>query len=135
MQFTKLVAIALAALLLTAGVAAALPGDVPGHANADDHEQASDHADVDEQRNETASNESTESSDAGPPGDRSEHAQGPPTDMPDPVPDFVAEIHAVIADYLAGDIDGNPGDAVSDVANEPPEPADDGSDAPSTHYR
>lgn len=43
------------------------------------------------------------------------HQAGPPDDLPGPVPDFVAEIHAQIRAFLDGGLD-NLGAAVSDIA-------------------
>lgn len=47
--------------------------------------------------------------DEGPPGDA-----GPPVDLPDPVPDFVSDIHGAIGDFIDGSID-HLGSVVSDL--------------------
>jgi len=47
--------------------------------------------------------------DAGPGSDA-----GPPEDMPEPVPEFVSDVHATISDFLSGGVE-NLGEAVSDL--------------------
>lgn len=42
---------------------------------------------------------------------------GPPSDLPDPVPDFVEDILGSISDFLSG-ILGAVGDAISGIATE-----------------
>lgn len=98
MKLSTLIPIALVALLVTAGAAAAMPGNAPDHAGANDHEQASDHAPDD----------TADDGDAG-----NAHAQGPPEDLPEQVPDFVRQIHDAIRQFLSGGLDGILGDAVS----------------------
>jgi hypothetical protein len=39
---------------------------------------------------------------------------GPPDDLPEPVPDFVSDVHGAIGDFLGGAVDSL-GDAVSGV--------------------
>lgn len=41
---------------------------------------------------------------------------GPPSELPEVVPDFVGEIHSIISDFLAGGVT-EVGNAVSDVAS------------------
>ena len=64
--------------------------------------------------------------DAGESGDA-----GPPDDLPDPVPDFVSDVHGAISDFLSGGIDAL-GDVVSDLTpggDDTPDAADEnGSD-------
>ncbi len=63
--------------------------------------------------------------DAGPSGDA-----GPPDDLPDPVPDFVSDIHGAISDFISGSIDSL-GDVVSGLTpggDEAPDAAENGSD-------
>lgn len=133
MKLSKLAAIALAALLVTAGAAAATPGNGPDHAGADEHEQASDNqpddaddeqeddaAAADENATSGAENADEHAAAMGANGavesnQRADQAQGPPSDMPEQVPDHVMEIHRLIADFLMGDLDGNLGVSVSDV--------------------
>lgn len=42
--------------------------------------------------------------------------QGPPAELPDPVPEFVGEIHAAIGDFLGGGAE-TLGDIVSGIAS------------------
>lgn len=44
-------------------------------------------------------------------------AVGPPTDLPDPVPEFVTDVLDAIRSFLTGDGNGAPGPAVSDAAD------------------
>ena len=150
MNVHKLIAVALVALLITAGAAAATPGASPtndGTQTADEHqpdEAGDDAADADEtdaDENETdvedaaaAEAEDDESE------ERDENAsEAPPTDMPEPVPDHVSTIHELIRDKLNGDLgnttlgeaisdvvgsDGNEAESRSDSAGEPSENAD-----------
>ena len=128
MNLHKLAAIALAALLLTAGAAMATPGDAPDHSNSDASDAANEHADEHaDERDQNASaaeddevddeemseNESAEVRDA------NAADAGPPQDMPEQVPDHVSQIHDLIRQFLNGDGDGSLGDQISDVtANE-----------------
>ncbi len=88
MKLRTIATLAVLTLLIASGAAMAAPVDTPN--DAPDEPNASDQpapADVD----------------------------GPPTDLPDAVPDFVAEIHDLIRQFLGGDLDGSLGDAVSNV--------------------
>lgn len=124
MNLSKLAAIALAALLVTAGAAAATPGNAPDHSGADEHEQASEHqpdttdnstnADENATRVDEDAADMRENSEASS-NQRADAAQGPPTDMPGQVPDHVVEIHRLILNFLSGDLDGPLGPSVSDV--------------------
>lgn len=129
MKLHKLASIGLAALLLTAGAAMAMPGDAPDHSNSDASDAADEHADerdenataaedddVDADETEEAEMSENESAE-----DRDANAAdaGPPTDMPEQVPDHVSQIHDLIRQFLNGDGDGSLGDQISDVtANE-----------------
>lgn len=68
MQVSKLAAVALAALLVTAGAAVAAPGDAPANEHADDHEEATAH---DDDHEEAAADGDTHGQDA---ENASEHA-------------------------------------------------------------
>lgn len=121
MKLRTIAAVALAALLVSAGAAAAMPGNAPDHA-AD--EQASDHTD-DGAANETATDSDER---AGPPADAAADAdrRGPPADLPGPVPDHVATIHDLFRSFLGGDMSGSElGSAVGDATPDN-ESADDG---------
>ena len=121
MRLKQLAALALSALLLTAGVGAvaAQSGNAPADAQADeqpdDAERGDEHTDnasaPDEDRAErpdAAANGSENAGDA-PAG------QGPPTDMPEQVPDHVVRIHEMIDAFLSGDLDGALGPQIADV--------------------
>ncbi|AGN01869.1 hypothetical protein L593_09620 [Salinarchaeum sp. Harcht-Bsk1] len=125
----KLLAVALAATLLVGGVAAsgaAMPQDV---SPANDHAQNDSSADADvpdnsteydgndsaaEHGNDSAAEHRNGSApaDAGPDGE-----QGPPTDMPEQVPDHVVQIHQTINDFLTGEVD-DLGAAISDIVGD-----------------
>ena len=146
MKLEKIAALALAALLVTAGAAAAMPGNAPDGSGADEHEQASDHrpddadharedngTDVGERVGALAANESDDDNaterdaehaanarrniDAAS-SQRAEDVRGLPVDMPEQVPDHVTAIHQLIVDFLSGDLDGELGASVSDVTPE-----------------
>jgi len=126
---TTLVAVAFAALLVTAGTVAAAPGNAPVDVGADD--QYDDHAEDAEDGNaDDAANDSADGQPADAPvsdgadgaADSADSAdesaadtdrRGPPADLPGPVPDHVAEIHDAIGSFLTGDLGGSLGDAVS----------------------
>ena len=137
MRLKQLAALALSALLLTAGVGAvaAQSGNAPADAQADeqpdDAERGDEHTDNASapdgdraERPDAAANGSENAGDA-PAG------QGPPTDMPEQVPDHAVRIHEMIDAFLSGDLDGALGPQIADVtpddgnAGEAPE---DGSD-------
>lgn len=122
MNAHKLIAIALAALLVFAGGAAALPGQAsdaaednqPDDPGADASEQADENAtddDAAENVTETAENE-TEEEDAR----EGNAAAGPPTDMPERAPDHVTQIHDLVRSKLDGALTGQElGTAISDL--------------------
>ena len=122
MNLTKLTAIALAVLTLTAGAAAAMPGNAPDQAGSNTAEQASDHGQHDEAAdgNETAvdAEESADEADADD-ADRHRNAnrerRGPPVELPNQVPEHVTQIHDLIRQFLNGDLDASPGRAISGV--------------------
>ncbi|ELZ91010.1 hypothetical protein [Haloferax sulfurifontis] len=43
--------------------------------------------------------------------------QGPPGELPDPVPEFVLDVHRIVSDFLTGALDGSLGDSLSDRAD------------------
>lgn len=121
-MFRTLSVAALAALLVVAGAAAALPGAAPGGHGG----PTTDGAPTDGQ-NATGANASSNATDrAGanatggpanaPAGGPSDRAAGPPADLPGPVPDFVSEIHGLVGDLLDGTLSGpDLGAAISDL--------------------
>jgi len=114
MNATKIIAAAFAALLLSAGTVAALPGQAADagtdHANehADDAMQASEDANESETKSNASENKPAAAADAA-------ERRGPPTDMPEQVPDHVVQIHETINQFLDGDLDGSLGEAISDL--------------------
>jgi len=82
MKRTTLLAVALAALLAVTGAAAATPGST-APADTDSEPAATD-----------ATDRSGAAGQAGPPGD-----------LPDPVPDFVSDIHGLVQQFLDGTLD------------------------------
>jgi len=124
MNVKQLAATLLAGLIVTAGAAgavAAAPGngvapddtgpneDANATADAaeDDPMNASDDAEDDESMNDSAD----AAEDA---ADAADERRGPPTDMPEQVPDHVVEIHELINGHLEGAI-SDLGGAISDV--------------------
>jgi len=140
MNARTLLAVAVAASVLLAGMAAAgaaTPAE-PANDNAPDEadrggdastadDADSDAADADEnatERDETAAH-------AGPPsdvpaadGNATEATQGPPSELPGQVPDHVTEIHDTVSSFLNGDVD-HLGDALGGVLGDDGEQAAD----------
>jgi hypothetical protein len=139
MTLTKIAGVVLAVLLVTTGMAAALPGNAPADSQtgqADDKDDDAAEAAPDE-RADDAANESTDdqaddtATDRGPAiaatvtdadsGAADEarganvSAQGPPVDLPARVPDFVSDVHQQIRDYKVGDVTGDLGAMISDL--------------------
>lgn len=117
MRFHKSIALMLAALMLAAGAAAAMPGNAPSDAGnatdaddgaADDEAAAADDAEMNETDEDTVDEARA---------DDANDARGPPADMPEQVPDHVSTIHDVVRQFLDDDLDGSLGESVSDVAN------------------
>lgn len=139
MKRTTFAVIAVIALVLTAGAAAAMPGSAPDDAAADDaQDQNSDSADSasangddtrDEKAEEASDNRSEDAWDddrAAAADDaranatsgvekRSANAQGPAVDLPAQVPDHVQRIHDLIGQFLDGEGDGSLGEQISGV--------------------
>ena len=119
MTLSKLVAIALAVLTLTAGAAAAMPGNAPDHAGSTTAEQAADHGHHDQaEGNETGvdGDDPADNADgAGQQRNANQEQHGPPVDLPSQVPDHVAQIHDLIRQFLNEDLDGSLGKAISGV--------------------
>jgi len=134
MNARKLLTLAVAATVLVGGVAAvgaATPGNAPADQTPDDaDETASDDADGADDADDAETNETdadanetdadaANASEAGPAANASENAsaaaageRGPPTELPDPVPERVSSIHEGIQSFLGGDVD-NLGNALS----------------------
>lgn len=131
MKLSKLAAIAIAVLLVTAGAAVAAPGNAPDNAGeADDAPDPGDDDrgdDLAENASDDTDRDANSSAADDRPGDRDENAaasdgdasaanaQGPAEDLPAHVPSHVAEIHDLIRQFIANDLDGNLGEAVSSV--------------------
>jgi cobalamin biosynthesis protein CobT len=103
-----LIAIAIAALLVFAGGAAAMPGQATGADAADEHQPDDPGSNVADETGDD-SNE-TDADDA-----RDENAtDGPPTEIPDEAPDHVSQIHDFIREKLDGNLTGQElGEAIS----------------------
>lgn len=106
MNYTAILGALLALAVVASGAALAAPGnaptDVPSKETAPDQD-ASDAADAGSENR------------AGPASDSD---RGPPTDLPDAVPDFVGEIHDLIRQHVSGSLDGILGHHISDVTPE-----------------
>ncbi|WP_229121383.1 hypothetical protein [Halapricum desulfuricans] len=136
MNLPKIAGIALAVVLIAGGTAAALPGNAPADApvpdQANTNETVTDAADANEtdESADRADRRPHEATERGPPAERGPHMsenasaaeRGPPTDMPEQVPDFVTELHETINQFLSGELEGDLGAAIADVT---PEDADD----------
>jgi len=148
---TKLAAVAVALLLVGTGAAVASPGNAPDGVPADDHAQDDsadeNESDADENESDADENEANESADErrGPPADvpgpatDGNASQGPPTDMPAQVPEFVGDIHEAIGAHIDGMLSGSElGERISsltpggDADDGAPEDAGNASDAPAT---
>lgn len=135
MKLHTIAAIALVALVATAGVAVATPGNAPAdpgtddsaHGNSDDapngdpaeNEAANEDNDVSRSENASAAedhavdrgeNESAADGDVS-----ADHAQGPGEGLPEEVPDHVARIHDLIRQHLGSTLDGSLGELISGV--------------------
>lgn len=131
MNARTLIAIALVALVSTAGVAIAAPPDGVGSGNAPDDVPRDDHADdgaanaddgmnnADENASDDeaadAADEADDGAAAAQQGSADRAERGPPADLPEPVPDRVSQIHDLIRQYLDGGID-DLGERISAVA-------------------
>ena len=131
MNVKSIAVVAVIALVLSTGAVAAMPGSSPDHAadgengsegandgadgNASD--RASDANDRASDANDRASDAQDRASNASAvgPEHRSANAQGPVVDLPEQVPDHVAEIHALIGQFLDGDGEKSLGEMVSGV--------------------
>ena len=129
MKFTKVASVLMAVLLVATAGAAAMPGNAPDKAqagqadgnyeNGSDAEQAANETAMDDD-NEMKPDHAGNGSDAG--AAAADDKRGPPTDMPEQVPDFVTEVHELINQKLDGTLE-DLGDALS--AATPGEDADD----------
>jgi hypothetical protein len=104
MKLTKLAAVELAALTITVGVAVAAPGNAP-EGTADEHADTKHTNDG----NASAADDDRAASEAA--------NAGPPTDVPEQVPDHVVAIHELIQQHIDGVLEGDLGAAVSNVAS------------------
>ncbi len=128
MKRTTLIAVALAALLMITGFAAAAPGNAPVSVDTDadstDEQPANERAQSADERDDRSENGATADN-----GVDDRNGQGPNVDLPDQVPDHVSEIHDRISSFLSGTLDGSLGDAISDVTPDDGDEADDAGDA------
>jgi len=117
MNRTKLLAVALAALVVATGAAAATPGST----GTADNGGTTSAADASERAGSNAEGAGAAGQD------------GPPEDLPSTVPDFVSDIHGLVSQFIDGSLDslgpsvsdaaGN-GDAGDDNDDEPTETSD-----------
>ncbi|MFB6120268.1 MAG: hypothetical protein ABEJ68_04035 [Halobacteriaceae archaeon] len=103
----QLLAVGVAALLVTTGGALALGGNAPVSTPADDHanETAADHAGTADENGSAADGHA----------DAAENGSaGPPVELPAQVPDFVSDIHSAINNHIENAVD-NLGQTISDL--------------------
>lgn len=111
MKRTTIVAAGLALLVLGAGAVAAQPSSP---ADVQHPESPADAPAVDDPVAQNASAENRTDEEVKDENEDAERA-GPPVDMPSQVPDHVSEIHALIGQFVEGDLDGSLGDAIRGV--------------------
>lgn len=116
MKPSKIAVIGIVATIAVAGVAAAVPGDAPADARASDA-PADEQERADDERADDAADErpAANTSERGPVATDAAGERGPPSSLPEQVPDRVSEIHSLIDRFLGGGL-SDLGDAVSDVA-------------------
>lgn len=107
MKLSAIVAVAAAVLLVTAGAAMAAPGNAPADPVADGSGDGPGDAGPADDAAENASAAGAAASGDG--------VRGPPLDLPEPVPDRVAQIHDLIRQFISGDLAGSLGEAISGV--------------------
>ncbi|MFB6095504.1 MAG: hypothetical protein ABEJ71_03505 [Halodesulfurarchaeum sp.] len=115
MRTLTLVAIVLATLVVTAGAAAAMPDQVPNQAQQHEHASTDSHPkgiDAETSSGNASAVDDGSRPSLGPPGDS---VEGPPVDLPDPVPGFVSELHQLITDHLTGSLGEPLGEAIRGV--------------------
>ncbi|WP_336036288.1 hypothetical protein [Halobacterium yunchengense] len=134
MTARKLLALLVAATALVGGVAAAgaaTPADGQASDQTPDGPDANAPDDAGGSDADTAENQSTsedaDGSDENANADENdEAARGPPSELPDQVPDHVSEVHDRIGSYLDGEID-NLGHALSDLLGDDGDSGDEAS--------
>jgi len=127
MNRLTLAAVGLAVLVLGTGAVVAQPADAPVEVPHPD--PPVEGPTTDDPANHTDMNESTHANTTA--ADASEHeangsdtadtadGEGPPVQMPDPVPDKVSKIHELVRSFIEGDLDGSLGDAIGDLVGSP----------------
>ncbi|PSQ19698.1 hypothetical protein BRD04_09770 [Halobacteriales archaeon QS_9_67_17] len=130
MSLKRYAAMLLAALVVTAGAAGAVAA-APGSGNAPD--DAGPNENANDAATDAADDGDGDASDASDANDASaaDERRGPPTDMPEQVPDHVGEIHDLINQFIDGSV-SDLGSAVSDVTPDDESDAANDSDASST---
>ena len=130
MSLKRYAAMLLAALVVTAGAAGAVAA-APGSGNAPD--DAGPNENANDAAADAADDGDGDASDASDANDASaaDERRGPPTDMPEQVPDHVGEIHDVINQFIDGSV-SDLGSAVSDVTPDDESDAANDGDASST---
>lgn len=140
MNLTKIAGVVLAVVLVAGGTAAALPNDAPTTNAPDTPAQAENVTEAPDNETDADANETERGphamneSERGPPADRGPDTaeRGPPTDMPEQVPDFVTEIHETINTFLSGELDGDLGSAIAEITPDDGEQSADDTDGDMT---
>lgn len=115
MKLHEIGAIAIVVLLITAGAAAAAPGNAPDDAGEGTVPPFAGNDVDDRAQNDTDAKAPADEARENGMEERHEPAQGPPTALPEQVPDHVSQIHDLIRQFIDGSRDGNLGDAISGV--------------------
>jgi hypothetical protein len=118
MKLTKITAVALALLVVGAGAVAAFPGQAADQAQDHANDNANDAGDgmpADAGAPDDLGNASDAADNASDANANASERRGPPTDMPEPVPDHVSQIHETINSWLDGDTEGSLGEMISDI--------------------
>ncbi|PSP50433.1 hypothetical protein BRC75_00905 [Halobacteriales archaeon QH_7_69_31] len=129
----QIAALALSALLLTAGlgaVAAQPPADAQNNQTYDE-DRGEEYAANASANGSGSANASANASDRGNGSATAEDAregQGPPTDVSEHVPDHVVEIHVLVNQFLDGELETALGPAIVDVTPDDGNETDDGVD-------
>ena len=113
MNLTKTAGVLLAVLLVATAGVTALPGNAPADSEAEQYDDGANAgntpADAGPQMHDSEMSDENASN--------AEDRRGPPTDMPEQVPDHVSQIHDLIHQFLDGDID-TLGEQISELMGE-----------------
>lgn len=109
MNISKILAVALAVLVVGAGAAAAIPGQAADQAQDDANDDASDAGPPDDVG--ATADDANESDDE----NASKERRGPPADVPAQAPDHVSQIHETINTWMDGGKEGSLDDMISGI--------------------